>query len=162
MVWLLTVAMVAACGASDEQRALAQKATAAVNACKELGDQPVRRHDNVLVWDAEGNNLHRAHDLVDGSKRYRTGTDPVTVFVIGAKRSVQMGTYSISGQPAYREWVDVCVVDFVDSAAVGTPVSMHEVVSLDPRQSRPVRQAPEHGDPAPPIAEWIGTLPVGR
>jgi len=160
-VGLLCGSLLWSCGATDEQRAFAQKAILKVPECKDIGDKPFRRSNRVLVWDIDGKSLHRAQDLIDSSLRYGRGTGPVTVFVVGARRSQQVGTYSVSGQPAYREWVDVCVVEFLDSADAGNVTSMHEVVSLDPRQSRPVQQSPEHGDPAPPIADWIRSL-AGR
>ena len=152
--------LLAGCAGAKQQRALAEKAKAKVAACKALGDQPFKRTGRCLVWDLEKDSLHSAHSLLDGSLKYDSGEGPVTVFLVSAKQKEQVGTYSVSHQPGYREWVDVCVVQMSDANDPGTPVSAHEVVSLDPRKSRPVQHTPEVGDPAPPIAEWIRSLPA--
>ncbi len=158
----LVVVGVVSCGASNQQRLLAQKAVVAARSCNEVGDKFFQRPGTVMVWDLERDALHAAHDLINDSLNYQSEAGPVTVFLVGARRSSQVGSYSVSGQPAFREWVDVCAVSFSDSSSAGTPVAMHEVVSLDPRQARPVSQAPEHGDPAPPIAAWVGSLRPGN
>jgi hypothetical protein len=158
---LLCLVLTAACGPSKEQRALAQRAKEKVADCKTAGDKPLERKSKSLVWDLEADSLYRAHGLI-GDLGYSNGGGPVTVFFVSAQKKVQVGTYSISHQPAYREWVDVCVVEFSDPTGSGTVVGSHEVVSLDPRRSRPVQQSPEFGDPAPPVADWIRSLRSSR
>jgi hypothetical protein len=156
-----TLIMTTGCG-STEQRALAERARTKMGDCVAGGSEPLNRRGTSLVWDLKGNQLHPAHDRLDSSLRYRGGKGPITVFLVSAKQSQQMGTYSISGQPAYREWVNVCVVVFADPNDVGTVAGAHEVVSLDPRRRRPVQQRPEYGDPAPPLADWIISLPSAK
>jgi hypothetical protein len=155
---LLCLFLTAACGPSKEQRALAQRAKEKVADCKTAGDKPLERKSKSLVWDLAADSLYRAHGLL-GDLGYKNGGGPVTVFFVSAQRKVQVGTYSISHQPAYREWVDVCVVEFSEPTGDGRVLGSHEVVSLDPRRSRPVEQNPEVGDPAPPVADWIRSLP---
>jgi hypothetical protein len=150
--------LIAGCEPSQQQR-LAQKAKEKVAECKALGDRSVQRLGRCLVWRLERDSVHGVHSRLDSSMRYSDGDGPVTVFLVSAKRNQQLGTYSISKQPAYREWVDVCVVQFTSSMDSGIAIAAHEIVSLDPRQRRPVQHQPEYGDPAPPIANWIQGLP---
>jgi hypothetical protein len=117
-----------------------QKAKKNIALCKTLGDGAVSRSRTVIVWDLENNGVHRAADLLDQSMGYSDGDGPVTVFLVTAKNSEQVGTYSISGQPAYREWVDVYVVQFRNHTDKGTAIANHEVLSLDPAERRTVRQ----------------------
>ena len=157
---LFLLLLMGACGPSEEQRALVQRAKERVPDCKAVGDKPFARKSKSLVWDSEADSLYRAHDLLGDQLAYSHGGGPVTVFFVSAQQKQQVGTYSISGQPAYREWVDVCVVEFSEPTGAGRVLASHEVVSLDPRKTRPVQQSPEFGDPAPPVADWIRSLPA--
>ena len=160
--WLslaIVLTLIAACGPSKEQQRLAEKAEGRAGDCKNVGDKPFKASGKYVVWDRASHSLHSAHSLLDGSLKYSAGEGPVDVFLVSGKQSQQVGTYSISGQPALREWVDVCVVQFSSADDSGTPVAAHDVISLDPRSSRPVQNNPERGDPAPPIADWIRSLP---
>lgn len=141
--------LIAGCEPSQQQK-FARKAKEKAAECKALGDRPIQRLGRCLVWSLEGDSVHGANSRLDTSMRYSDGHGPVTVFLVSAKRNQQLGTYSISKQPAYREWVDVCVVQFTNAMDSGIAIAAHEIVSLDPRQRRPVQHNPEYGDPAPP------------
>jgi hypothetical protein len=142
------------------QKSLVQKACGKIAECKALGDNPVGRPENVIVWDLENGKVHAAQDLLDVSTQYTGGGGPVTVFLVTAKQQEQVGTYSVSREPAYREWVDVYVVQFRSSLDSGKAIGTHEVVSLDPASEREVINRPEFGDPAPPVADWVRALPA--
>jgi len=146
------------CGPSQDQRDLVKKAESKIAECRAVRGDVFTRRGKCVVWDLEKDSLHRAHGLLPRALRYTTGQVPVTVFLVAAKQSQQVGTYSVSGQPAYREWVNVSVVQMPELRAVG----IHKIVSLDPRRQRPVQNKPDYGDPAPPIANWIESLPNAR
>ena len=152
--------LVAGCGPTPQQLTIAQKAKGKVADCKALGDRPAQRLGKCLVWNLEGDSTYPAQDRLESSIRYSEGDGPITVFLVSDKRSQQMGTYSVSKEPAYLQWVDVCVVQFTNLTDAGTAIATHEVVSLDPRHSRPVQYSPEYGDPIPKVAEWIQSLPT--
>jgi HEAT repeats len=138
----------------------ARKASEKVDECKALGDRQIIRYKTVLVWEMWRNQKDPAQKLLDRFMKYPNSNNPVTVFLVGSQQTEQVGTYSISRQPAYREWVDVYVVQFRDLTDNGTPIAAHKVVSLDPAEERPVQNTPEFGDPAPSVASWINSLPV--
>lgn len=75
--------------------------------------------------------------------------------MITGQRNEQVGTYTISRQPAYRQYTDVAVARWPSK----TPVGFYSVLSRDPKLLRQVENAPEYGDPNEPIAKWIRTLP---
>jgi hypothetical protein len=147
------------------QKVLAQKAKEKVGECKALGDRPIDRTAKVLVLDLDDGYIYSpAQDLLGKPMQYfpdaEPGAGPVTVFLVADKQRQQVGTYSISGQPAYREWVDVYVIQFRDLNDGGTAVAAHEVLSLDPAEKRPVQQNPGYGNQGLPLAEWIRSLPT--
>jgi Ankyrin repeats (3 copies)/Ankyrin repeat len=137
-----------------------QKAIKKVPECKLLGEKPLRRFATVLVWDLSANYEHPAQNILDGPKQESKDPWPATVFLVSAPQSEQVGTYSISKQPAYREWVDVFVVQFRSASDEGKAVAQHTIVSLDPAKERAVRDVPQYGNPTPPLADWIGSLPT--
>jgi hypothetical protein len=140
--------------------AVFKKAVALVDACKLKGDQPIVRSTQCLVYPASDATPHPAEALLKDHVRFRFEPGPVTVYLVSESRRQQVGTYSVSNQPAYREWVDVYVVQFDGLEVPGQPIGCHEVVSLDPRSSRPVQNTPEFGDPTPPLAAWIASQPA--
>ncbi len=152
---------VASCGASEEQYALAKRAVDATPKCEAIADKFFQRAEKLLVWDRYGDSLHAAHSELAGSLQYEAGNGPVTAFIVGGTDYVQVGTYSISGQPAYRQRVYVCAVNFMDASGPGQAVAQHEVMGRDPRESRSVGQGPEYGDLVLPIAAWIRSLRTG-
>jgi hypothetical protein len=139
-------------------KAIAHRARNQSANCIAHGDQAVQRSAECLVWDTERDLPHAAQALLGDWMQYQNGGGPLTVFLVSGKRIQQVGTYSISHEPAFLECVDVCVVQFDDLGSAGKPLACHEVVSLDPRETRPVQQNPEYGDPAPPLARWIASL----
>ena len=150
--------VLAGCGPSEEQRDLVQKAKNKIAECQGVRGDVLTRRGKCLIWDLEKDGLHRAQGLLPRALRYTSGQGSVTVFLVAAKNSQQVGTYSVSGQPAYREWVNVSVVQMPELRAIG----IHKVVSLDPRRRRPVQNKPDYGDPAPPIARWVESLRDAR
>jgi Ankyrin repeats (3 copies)/Ankyrin repeats (many copies) len=134
---------------------IARKAENLSANCMAAGDQAVRRPTHLLVWDVDRDSPHGAMASLDKSNIYQHGDGPLTVFLVSGKQSAQVGTYSISRQPAFREWVNVCVIQFDAVSEPGKPVAFHAVVSLDPAQSRVVSNRPEYGNPVPAVVEWI-------
>ena len=127
-------------GATD---ALVQKATAKIKECSALGEKPIIRSEKTLVWDLD------AGDAVQTTwiqwMDPRPPDSPVTVFLVSEERRI-VGRYSISGQPAYRESVNIYVVQFRNSQDDGTALGAHELLSSgNPRQERPVTNNPEYG-----------------
>lgn len=143
------------CGATDDQKNIVKQAARQIETCKSLNDSRFKIKGKCLVWDLSNNSLHHAHDLLPREMRYDSGPANVTVFLVTAKQSQLVGHYSISGEPAYRQWVDVYIIQAPEMKAVG----IYELVSLDPRSSRPVQHTPEYGDPTQPLADWITSLP---
>jgi hypothetical protein len=136
-------------------KAIIRKAQSQTMECAQIGDKPFKRSAQALVWDNEKNSPHAAQALLHESRVYQHGEVPLTVFFVSGKQSRKVGTYSISLQPAFLEWVNVCAVRFDAPRGPGQVVNSHEVVSLDPAKMREVKNVPEYGDPAPPVAEWV-------
>ena len=67
----------------------------------------------------------------------------------------EVGHYDVSGEPAYRQYADVCVIAWPRKTALG----MHSVVVTEPALSRQVDHASGYADPAQPVADWIKSLP---
>jgi hypothetical protein len=95
-----------------------------------------------------------AHGRIPTDLKLDSSSSHVTVFMMIGERDAKVGTYSISGQPAYRQYVDICVAYWPEKKVAG----MGSVVSQEPRFSRPVKNQPEYSDPNVPIANWISSL----
>jgi hypothetical protein len=137
------------------QRAIVNEVRGLVDACRNSGDA-VTIAGKVLVWDMRADSRSGAHGMLPGTLKAASIDRPITVFMVMGQRDEKVGTYSISGQPAYRQYMDVAVAYWPEKK----PVGFHSVVSREPRSSRPVQQTPEYGDPNEPIARWIASLPT--
>ena len=78
----------------------------------------------------------------------------ITMFCILKRENIEVGRYSISGQPAYKEKMSIRVVYWPEKVSAGTAI----VFGGDPPKSRPVKYSPEHGS-AVKVKDWIRKLP---
>ena len=136
------------------QRAIVNEVGGLIGSCRTAGDT-IAIVGKVLVWDMHGDSRSGAQGMLPGLLKAESTDKPITIFMVVGKRDERVGTYSISRQPAYREYVDIAVAYWPEKTAVG----FHSVVSGEPRSSRPVQGTPEYGDPSEPIAKWIESLP---
>jgi hypothetical protein len=145
--------------AIDRMRAIVSDVRPLIKDCRKIGDNNISIKGKCLVWDITTDLPSRANGILP--KEFKSGLSDrqVTVFMILPEREVMAGCYSISGEPGYRQYMDVCVAYWPEKRAVG----MRSIVSKEPRLSRPAQQKPEYGDPSEPIAGWIASLPmIGR
>ena len=143
---------------TKRQRAIVDKVRPLINDCKKIGDTPISIRGKCLVWDVAKDSRSDAHSMLSGGIEASSSDPQITVFMVLPERNVMVGRYSVSNEPAYRQYMDVCVVYWPEKKAVG----MHSVVSKEPRSSRPVENNPEYGDPNEPIAKWISGLPKSK
>ena len=143
---------------TERQRAIVNSVRVLIEDCKKMGDSPIFIRGKCLVWDTPKNSRSGAHAKLPGELKARSSDRQITVFMVLRERNVMVGRYSISNEPGYRQYMDVCVVYWPEKKAVG----MHSVVSKEPVSSRTVEYAPEYGDPTEPIARWISSLPRTR
>jgi hypothetical protein len=119
------------CGVTNDQEIVVKRAMGQIEKCKNLGEVPFAIKGKYLVWDLSTKSLHPANNLLPSEMRYHSGGGNITVFLVTAKQNQLVGTYTISGEPGYRQWVDVYVIQAPEMKAIGA----HQLVSLDPRQS---------------------------
>lgn len=144
---------------TERQKAIVNEVKHLVAVCKtNQSSDAIEVHGQALVWDMAANSRSNAYSRVPPDLKASSADGRVTVFMIMGERDVKVGTYSISGQPAYRRYVDICVAYWPEKKVAG----MGSVVSQAPRSRRPVQQRPEYGDPNEPIANWIVGLPRDR
>lgn len=143
---------------TEAQKRIVSEVRPLIEECREISDVPITILGKVLVWDISSNSRSGVHTFLPGELEAKSSDPQITVFMVQPERKVLVGYYSISGEPAYQQFVDVCVVYWPQKKAVG----MHSVVSKEPRSSRPVQHAPEYGDPNEPVALWIKTLGRAR
>lgn len=134
-----------------------------ISDCKEMGDatpisSPITVHGKILVWNMMGDYRSGANVMLPQELQAISSDRKITVFMVLREREVLVGRYTLSGQPAYRRYVDVCVAYWPETKAVG----MHSVLGAEPPSSRPVRHSPEYGDYNEPIAKWIQALGRAR
>jgi len=140
-----------------KQRVIVNDVSALVEDCMKKDDSNISIHGKCLVWDMKKKSLSDAHSSLPRGLRARSSDSKITVFMVLPERNVLVGHYNISGQPAYRKFMDVCVAYWPEKISVG----MHSVVSREPRSSRSVNLfRKEYGDPIEPIVKWISSLPV--
>lgn len=140
---------------TEKQRTIVNEVRSLIDECKKIGDAPISVRGKYLVWDVTKDSRSAAHGKLSREIRASSSDSQITVFMVLPERNVMVGRYSISHEPAYRQYMDVCVTYWPEKKAVG----MHSVVSKKPRSSRPVQQSPEYGDPNEPIVRWINSLP---
>ncbi len=143
------VVLLFGCGVSEDQKNLANKAMEKIEACKSLGEAYFEVKGKCLVWSISANSLDPIQDRLPWEIRYRSGFGDVTVFLVSETECEIVGKYSVSGQPAYRRWADVYVVQ----APEMKPIGCYRSHGLDPSNSRSVQNSPEFGEL--PIAKWI-------
>ena len=115
-----------------------------------------RREPKVLVWDMSTDRMSPIHDLLpDGLKMHHKDARVTVAMILGTREEL-VGRYSISGAPAYRVLVDVCLLDWP------TATEPHKVVitGFDPVKLRAVNSQPERGESDQVVADWIAGLPA--
>jgi len=135
------------------QRAIMNEVRDLFSNCRFAGNK-IEIIGKVLVWDMDYNSESAVNYKLKIASIAKSSSDkPVTVFML-KERSEKVGNYSISGQSAYRKYVDIAVAYWPEKKAVG----FHSIVSEDPRSWRPVRDKPEYGDVYGPVVTWIDSL----
>ena len=157
--------------------AIAKETTNLIDQCKKRGDKPISILGKCIVWDVSKNQIHTADSYLPSQLRaIRSDTIPVfsrekwelykanmtklksvdtiTVFMVLPATQTLVGTYSTSGQSAFRQNVDICVAYWPALKAIG----MHSISGWDPSTSRQVSQYAQYGDLNMPIQEWISSL----
>ena len=124
-----------------------------ISDCRDAGSN-VRIRGKILVWDIRGNKPSGAYTKLPRSLRAESTDKLITVFMVIGKRNEQVGTYSISNQPAYRQYLDIAVAYWPERK----PAGFLSVVSAEPPSSRMVKSSPEYGDPNERIARRIESL----
>jgi hypothetical protein len=115
--------------------------------------RPVLR-GKAMIWDATKKDVERAYELLPDDLRASSLDGVVTVFSIVSREQILVGRYSISGQPGYKERMQIGVVYWPDRESPGT-------VTLwggDPPGLRPVQYSPGYGSSVS-IRDWISSLP---
>ena len=135
------------------QRAIVRDVRDLVERCRSCGDEVILV-GKALVWDIRSNSRSRAYGKLPASLKAKSGDSPITVFMVIGKKDVQVGTYSVSGEPAYRQCMEIAVAYW----PAKRPAGFCSVASAEPRSSRRVEHRPEHGDPSRSIARWIEEL----
>ncbi len=129
---------------TEKQKVIVNEVRHLVGDCKSTGNSSaIGIQCRALVWDITSNSLSSAHSMLPGELKASSSDSQITVSMVTGERNIRVGTYSISGQPAYRQSKDICVANWPDKNAVG----MASVVSKEPRSARPVQYQPEYGDP---------------
>jgi hypothetical protein len=149
----LVALFIVGCGKQEE---IIKQAMVKIEECNKQGGVPFSIKGKCLIWDVANNKPHDSQKLIPDNIKDTSGRGDVTIFLVSAHKKKELGIYSISKQPGYRQWVDVCVVQAPEMKALG----VYEITSLDPRTKRPVQHTPEYGDPSIPIAEWIKFISV--
>jgi hypothetical protein len=140
-------------------RGIANDVKSLVEICKTMEDRrAIVRDDKALVWDMRSDSLSSAHGLLPADLRASSSSRRVTVFMVMAERSEQVGTYSVSKQPAYRQYLDIYVAAWPGKVAMGKA----SIISKEPPQTRTVRNEPEYGSPDERIVNWIVSMEGGR
>ena len=142
------------------QLAIVNELRPLIETCRAMGaSNGMIVRNKALVWDIASNGRSAAHGKLPSSLQATASDRPITVFMVLGMRTVQVGTYSISKQPGYRQYLDICVAYWPEKK----PGGMGSVVSQEPVSRRPVRQQPDYGEPNGPVAQWIAGLPrVGQ
>jgi hypothetical protein len=135
------------------QRAIVAEVKSLIQGCRAAGDH-VAFAGKALVWNMHNDTRSAAYGMLPDPIRATDRDKRITVFMVVGERREKVGTYSTSGQPAYREYMDVAVVLWPDKK----PIGFHTVVSGEPSLSRPVQDSAEYGERDKAIANWIISL----
>lgn len=131
-----------------------QELSGAVGSCPQLspGADIVVRGE-AYIWDKTKNAMDEAFKLIPEAIRATSRSGQLTLFLIHERGQVQVGTYSISRQPAYRENLRVSVMYWPQGTCVGS----FRMGGGPPPSMRPVQYVPGYGASVS-LAEWIGKL----
>jgi hypothetical protein len=141
--------------AYQEEIAVVTGVTNLIDTCKSMGSSvPLAIKGKALVWDVRSSPKYGANFKLPIELAAFSSNSPITVFMIVDERKVQVGTYSVSHEPANREYVDIAVAYWPDK----TPVGIFSVLSSEPPSSREVQYRPGFGDSSAPIIDWIEAL----
>jgi hypothetical protein len=108
---------------------------------------------DVYIWDKTKNSMDEAFKLIPEALRASSRSGQLTLFIIHNRGQVQVGRYSVSGQPAYRENLDVAVFYWPQGTCAGS-------LRLDggpPPRTRIVTPVPGYGTSVK-LSEWISKL----
>jgi len=107
-----------------------------------------------MVWDFTKDDIEKAYELLPDDLRASSRDGVITMFCILKRTNVKVGTYSISGQPAYQEHMQIAVVYWPSKQYGGEG----EILGGSPPGVRVVKATPEYGSSVK-IKEWIEKLP---
>ena len=125
-----------------------------VGRCGPISASSVSLRGDAYIWDNTKNSVEStAFERIPQEMRGSDTLKPLTVFVIHNRDQKQVGTYTVSCQPAYRETLDVAVFYWPSGQCVGTV----KIDGGDPPATRPVQYVPGYGSSVK-LAEWIGGL----
>jgi hypothetical protein len=125
-----------------------------IKRCRRAGKNIKINDRKILVWDMHNKSRSSAHGKLPGALKASCDDNRIAVFMIVGKRNENVGFYSISRKPAFRQYIDIAVANWPEKK----PVGFYSVVSKDPRSRRPVQYKPEYGDPNIPIVKWIQSV----
>ncbi|MCX6832225.1 MAG: hypothetical protein NT028_08860 [candidate division Zixibacteria bacterium] len=130
------------------------KQLAAMAVARESYDFKPSLRGRTMIWDFTKNNVDLAYELLGDDLRASLWDQQITMFCIIQRRSIEIGRYSISNEPGYKEKMTIGVVYWPQRKSPGVA----EVWGGEPVYSRPVRYTPEYGS-AVNIKNWIEGLP---
>lgn len=119
--------------------------------CRRTSFENVVVRGDVYVWDKTKNTADKAVELIPEALRVSSQSGQMTVFIIQNRRYTQIGTYTISKQPAYRENMEVLVMYWPQMTCAGR-ISLQ----ADPPSLRIVQPEPGYGSVV--LAEHIAKL----
>jgi hypothetical protein len=155
VVWCVTLSHYATVAQKGTmaQRSIVDDVKGLIENCRNAGDK-VTIVGKALVWDMENDSPSGAHHMLSVSLKAKSTDKSITVFMVIRRTKEGVGTYSISGQLAYRQYTDIAVAYWPEKK----PAGFHSV-GAEPPSRRSVRDTPEYGNPDVPIARWIESLP---
>ena len=127
---------------------------AGVGRCGSAASHNVVLRGEAYIWYRTTDSVEKtAFGRIAQELRGSDAMKPLTVFVIYNRAQIQVGTYSVSHQPAYRENLDVAVFYWPSGECVGTT----RIDGGDPPATRPVQYVPGYGSSVK-LADWISGL----
>lgn len=140
---------------NEAERALIAQASLLTKDCKGPSARPrILSERKLLVWDTTKAQRSSAHDELSGGAQGSASDSLLAIVLVLPERREQVGTYSVSGSPAYRVYADICVINWPERQVVGRA----SAISAEPPSSRMVRHAPEYADPTQRLVELIESL----
>jgi hypothetical protein len=123
-----------------------------VGRCGAISSSNVTLRGEAYIWDETADQVDKAAlDRIPKELLANDTLKPLTVFVVYKRDKVQVGTYSISRQPAYREDLDVAMFYWPSGDCMGTTR-----ISADPPSSRVPVNAPGYGSVK--LGDWVAGL----